>query len=56
MPLKIGFCQVPMAHTCNPHYSEGLWLKASAGQIVHKTLSPKKKPSQEKRLVEWLKV
>jgi hypothetical protein len=43
-----------VTHTCNPSYekqrSEGWQVTASPGEIVHETLSPKKKikPSQKR--------
>jgi hypothetical protein len=47
-----------VAHSCNPSYSGGgsgrSWLKGNPGQIVHETLSQKKK-IYKKELVEWLK-
>jgi hypothetical protein len=56
-------CQVPVAHACNPSYSGGRHQEAHgskpARQIVHKTLSQKKKKKKNlhrKGLMEWLKM
>jgi hypothetical protein len=53
--------QAAVAHTCNPSYLGGRDqedpVQSQPKQIVHKTLSQKKKKTITKKgVVEWLKV
>jgi hypothetical protein len=49
--------QTPVAHACNPSYSEGSWFEASLGKSIERPyLEIKSFTKKKKRVGEWLKV
>jgi hypothetical protein len=57
--FKSPYCQAPLAHACNPSYSEGRDQKnhsLKSAQVNNSQDSILKKTHHRKGLVEWLNV